>query len=187
MINLAGREDASAIIHHELDRVGVPVYEAGDRADHPDVKTELGGKLGNLEFRRNWYYWVVSGPVPLELAEALYNHPVGKTDIRAGGDCACRPPKLWANYYDADGKQLTGDDEEGSEEALFKHMVAKGFVKQADYEKYRFVRIPGEKTLENYAPALRKLAARAEVDCFHIDSEPGLYIFVQSLKKNGIV
>ena len=55
------------------------------------------------------YYFTVDGPCPLSVAEALYATTVGRTDIRANGDGACRPPATWATYYDADGVELVSD------------------------------------------------------------------------------
>lgn len=43
-------------------------------------------------FQRRWYYWSVTGYVPLAVAEEMYHHPDGKDKVRAGGDANSSPP-----------------------------------------------------------------------------------------------
>ena len=188
MRNLAGDANAEKEIIRELGRVGIEPVESDVRKDHPDVKVGVVGKLGPFEFRRNWYYWVAYGPVPLEVAEELYEDPVCRADVRSGGDCACRPPETWADFYDADGKELAIDDLTGHEEKTYRELIEKGFLKQEGLDKVRFIRADiSERTRTEAGPILRQHCARAVVNVFHIDSELGLYLFVQALKKHGLV
>jgi hypothetical protein len=46
-------------------------------------------------FCRAWYYWIVTGFVPLHVAEELYADPIGKKDVRVSGHCGCPAPKEW--------------------------------------------------------------------------------------------
>ncbi len=94
MENLAGDKYCDTKIRRELERARIPVKEV-TRA-HTEVPYSLIGVLGDFQFHRAWYYWVVEGPVGLEVAEKMYEDPVGHTDIRVGGDAGCPPPAKWA-------------------------------------------------------------------------------------------
>jgi hypothetical protein len=48
--------------------------------------------VASFRFRRAWYYWMVSGYVPLNVAMEMYADPVGKKDIRVDGHCGCPSP-----------------------------------------------------------------------------------------------
>src|SRR3990167_10404866 len=106
MINLAGRADCDEYIRLELSRCGIEIVK------HPEpclgeVASKLTGKLGNFTFERAWYYWMVKGLVPLEVAKILYEIPVGKTDIRVAGHCACPPPEHpWLTYRNQRGQEV---------------------------------------------------------------------------------
>ena len=94
MRNLAGRADCDLYIREELERARIPAVEI-QRLD-TEVPYAVVGQLGELTFRRGWRYWVVNGPVPIEVAEELYKDPVGKTDIRVAGNAGSPPPAEWA-------------------------------------------------------------------------------------------
>lgn len=51
-------------------------------------------------FIRAWYYWVVKGFVPLEVANELYEDPYGRKSVRAAGDASAdsSPAKLVKPY-----------------------------------------------------------------------------------------
>lgn len=80
MRNLAGASNAGRYIRNELEAAGIPVVRAPllDR----EVRTRLEGRLGDFTFERAWTYWVVKGPMPLDLAIAL--------DMLYGNSCAIR-------------------------------------------------------------------------------------------------
>ena len=99
MRNLAGYPRADDIVQSELARCGIPSFEVGDLAG--EVGTSHKGVIITSEFRqyeftRAWRYWVVRGSVPLRLARELYEHPVGRTDIRVAGHCGAPPPVVRA-------------------------------------------------------------------------------------------
>ncbi|KKM02273.1 hypothetical protein LCGC14_1786030, partial [marine sediment metagenome] len=107
MRNLAGVEDCDVTIREELEKAGIDIYSIGEpgRSEVPyTLYGGLGGKLLDEEgqafmdrhgvavdtikkfvsftFERAWYYWVVSGYVPLNIAVEMYENPNGKKDIR---------------------------------------------------------------------------------------------------------
>ena len=95
MKNLAGRIDCDIDILEELYLAGVEIVEH-DVPLRQEVPAQLTGSNGQFEFTRCWYYWVVRGPVPLEVANDMYRHPRGARDIRVAGHCGCPPPDKWA-------------------------------------------------------------------------------------------
>lgn len=110
MQNLAGRDDADKFIRRELERARVPVEETQRHTG--EVSYSLIGRLGNFVFIRAWYYWVVKGPMPIELAEELYADPVGQTDIRVAGHAGCPPPEEWSELILPTGGWGFSDDPE---------------------------------------------------------------------------
>lgn len=105
MRNLAGNQRCDEWIAEELRRSMIPsqVY-IGPLGEVPSL---LLGHLGPITFRRAWTYWVAHGPVPIDLARALYADPVGATDIRVDGHCGCPPPEPpWTSRSD-DGEIVT--------------------------------------------------------------------------------
>ncbi len=51
-------------------------------------------------------YWVVTGPVPLHVAQELYKDPVAE-HIRVAGHCGCPEPKRpWTTLRMYDGTEL---------------------------------------------------------------------------------
>lgn len=167
MKNLAGVADCDTFIRTELERARIEVVE-GPRSTH-EVAASLTGKLGPFTFTRAWYYWIARGPVPLEVARELYADPVGKTDVRSGGDCACRPPETWATYFDADGWELCSDPD-GRQAREWADMQQKGFIPSLEERRIRFV------------PDAPAVAARAVVETYHIDSEVGLRLFADTIR-----
>jgi hypothetical protein len=172
MINLAGRVDCDQYIKKELERSRIEIVTV-DRL-RGEVPSSLTGKLGELSFKRAWRYWVVNGPVPIDVAYVLYEDPVGRTDIRAGGDCTCRHPDTCAEWYDTEGK-LIYHDPEGKLRAQVENHVAsdQGFIREA-----------AEKILSEgrFSRDAKSEAARGVVKWYHIDSEVGLRLFADAMK-----
>lgn len=181
MRNLAGESDCDVFIRDELRLAQIAVIE-GPRSTH-EVATRVTGKLGLFTFTRAWSYWIAEGPMPLNVAEEMYEDPVGRTTVRAGGDCACRPPVTWASFLDADGKELFGDDQEGSQELALRRIVALGILPQESYNAFRFVREAGVQSRSKQAPVLRQMCTRAVINTFHIDSQDGLRLFGSACRK----
>lgn len=175
MINLAGNENCDRDIRRELERARIPVVEI-PRVSH-EVAFSLIGELGEFRFHRAWRYWIVNGPVPLKVARELYADPVGKMDVRVAGHCGCPPPDDWANYYDAEGKDLCVDAD-GSQQKEGQRFIDKGFIDPVEWAKHRFVATKEERDL---------LTVRAAVLNYHIDTEVGLRLFVDTIVRHGIV
>lgn len=97
MRNLAGDSNCNAFIAEELVEAGIVL--AIDRAGiKREVHATIVGRIGGLSLVRGWYYWMVSGPVPLAVAEELYADPVGSTDVRVAGHAGRPPPSEWEDY-----------------------------------------------------------------------------------------
>ena len=131
-----------------------------------------GGREGPFLIGFRNYYFTVDGPCPLAIAEALYATPVGRTDIRANGNGACRPPATWATYYDADGVELVSDPD-GRQPAQWDEAIASG----SGLGKL-LTMLPRPR----FVPDAAAVAARAVVKAFHVDSELGLYMLLQALR-----
>jgi len=67
MKNLAGNRDCDKYIRDELERAGIEIVYV-ELADS-EVPYRLIGKLGDITFRRAWYYWMVDCKVPLKIAQ----------------------------------------------------------------------------------------------------------------------
>lgn len=92
MRNLAGDHECDAWIKYELTRARIPIEQI-EVPHGSEVPYRMIGRLGPIEFRRAWTYWVSNGPVAIEVARRLYADPVGRTDIRVDGHCGCPPPE----------------------------------------------------------------------------------------------
>lgn len=174
MINLAGYQHCDGPIEGELIRAGVEIVR-GERSTG-EVATTITGKLGPFEFRRAWYYWVATGMVPLALAKELYADPAGRLDVRAGGDWTAPDPEnsYVTRYYTADGKEIFD------------------LANKAEIERYRDRSEGDEK--QHYAALLEKHAfhdnpaeiGKPFVSSYHIDSDVGLRVFADAIKKHGL-
>jgi hypothetical protein len=174
VINLAGNKDCDRFIRDELEKARIEILEV-PRSNH-EVAASLAGSLHGWYFRRAWYYWVAhatvqSAALPIEVARELYADPLGRSDIRVGGHCACpAPDEYGAIYYDADGKILSSDPL-GTQAVEYQGLVDRGLIDAEDIDKHRFV-------------VDKKLSAvRAVVDLYHIDSLAGLRLFADTLRR----
>jgi len=119
MINLAGRWDAEKYVMDELKTAGIEVVREAKNLNN-EVSVPLAGQLGKYHFTRAWYYYIVSGNVPLKVAQELYKSKTGKRDIRVVGHCGCPPPENWVTWLDDDGVKLITLEENEEITALFK-------------------------------------------------------------------
>jgi hypothetical protein len=144
----------------ELTRCGVQVLPG----------SPIVGTLRGFTFRFHNYYWVVDGRMPLDVAMRLYAHPVGKTDIRSGGHCGClSPEKYGADYFDSEGNQLYSDPE-GKEAKSMAGLMQRGLLPADSAAHIRFV------------PDKRIGYTSAYVNCYHVDSELGLYVLTEAIR-----
>lgn len=178
MENLAGRSNATEVIQRELARCGIEPFIDPDYR-HPEVHTNTLGRLktehGEYRFHRNWHYWVVNGPVPLEIAKRMYAHPVGRNDIRVDGHCGWPPPEApWVTWHLPDGREVIPFNQKAEFEKFMAQDDFMGRSMREAYAKYEFHDDPAS------------IGATPTIDCYHIDSELGLYLFVQFLtEKKG--
>lgn len=171
MINLAGRSDCDQHIARELRHARI-TPERCEPSGH-EVNASIVGRLPGFLFKRAWNYYVVEGRVPIDVAHALYEDPLGRDDVRVAGHCGCPPPTdPWLTYLDVDGRELLilGDP---------KHDIMSGdseIVGRVNAEmkaKYRWV--------EDRAAAAGR---RVFVDLYHIDSVAGLRLFADSVRRS---
>lgn len=172
MKNLAGVDDCDRYIRDELTRARIPIVDG--QKSTGEVPYTLTGKLGDIVFRRAWYYWVADGPVPLALALELYADPVGKTDVRVDGHCGCPPPEHpWVARYDSAGKRIALDVGE-TERAQFRGLISGGHLTQEQFDAHRWVDSDAERDA---------VSARAVVETYHIDTEVGLRLFADVVSR----
>jgi hypothetical protein len=177
MRNLAGDKHCDSSIRDELEAAGVEIVE-GERSKH-EVAASLTGRLGEFTFRRAWYYWEVMGPLPVSVAEELYADTIGKKDVRVAGHCGCPPPEFpWAQYFDADGKELRPKD---SDDFRKLEAIRTGEYKPSGMMKGIYEDIEAKC---HFVDDLKAVAARAIVPGYHIDSLPGLILFCDAVRKH---
>jgi len=112
MQNLAGNKECDRQISFELRLSGVEIKNAPDGMRNTgEVPYSIWGELGKFEFHRAWYYWVVKGPLPYDVAQEIFADPLGKRDVRAKGDCGCRLEDNMIEWFDADGHKLVSNAE----------------------------------------------------------------------------
>jgi len=138
MKNLAGVEKCDDYIRDELEKAGITPFEilkgtsevpysvigllGHDDYDERDInffkRHKLAIKIASFHFTRNWYYWIVSGYVPLDVAEIMYANPNGVKDIRAAGHCGCPPPSEQVDRILVCGKKVVSSYHIDSQEGL---------------------------------------------------------------------
>lgn len=176
MKNLAGDPHATEIVINELTRCGINIAKLDGYSG--EVPSTVWGRLGSFTFRRAWYYYVVEGRVPLSIAKKLYETPIGKQDIRARGDGGCTDPEKICDWYDYLGNKLTTTS--NIEEVKKWHDK----LEETDPSKKTFADfLSNTRPIEDVPPDVRK----GFVDLYHIDSELGLYIFTETIKKARLV
>lgn len=154
--NLAGAAYADVVIEKELKDAGIEIVK-GDRTQS-EVPFTLTGKLGTFNFARAWTYWMVECMMPLEVAKEMYENEVGAKFVRVAGHCGCPPPEEWALPCADDLKK--GLDELGMESATYGELA---------------------KILNS-----GKINAPRYVQSYHIDTMPGLKLFVEAVRKHGL-
>lgn len=162
MKNLAGAEDADKTIREELaiakvpGVVELPGYLSGEVKTRFIAVFDHGGQ--RYIAYRAWRYWVVSGRVPMAVAKQLYADPERRKDVRAGGDCGCRPPETWANW----------------------HVGEREVLKVKTKAELEALDLPTEEFIFSDTPVDVPGAAQS-VDTYHIDSQLGLCRFIELL------
>lgn len=91
--NYAGREDVDELLIKELEDAGISYEKFPEslRDNHPEMRTIIIGYFHSWTFKRNWNYWIASGPgIPPGYANIL--HDSHGTYVRVNGHCACPSP-----------------------------------------------------------------------------------------------
>lgn len=166
MRNLAGNDRAinDQYILKELTRCGIPAetFDCG----RAEVQCTLRGRLGPAVFTRAWTYWIVDTHMPLHLARRMYEHPVGVTDIRVAGHCGCPAPvDPWIEWHDPETDKKYAKMKDADDMFKFKNNHPEMFEKFMNEHMF------------HDDPA--SVGAVGTIDSYHIDSELGLYVFVQ--------
>lgn len=155
--NLAGAAYADILIEKELNDAGIEIVK-GNRTQS-EVPFTLTGKLGTFSFVRAWTYWMVDCMMPLEVAKEMYADEVGAKFVRVSGNAGCPPPEEWAFPCSEDLKK--GMTELGLESTTYGELAE----------------------ILNSG----KIIAPRFVQSYHIDTMPGLKLFVETAKKHGLV
>jgi len=160
MRNLAGHPDATMHAREELILAGIEVVSVVLQGE---VQAAVEGRLGPYTFRRAWYYWVMRGAVPLELAERMYQDPTGRRDVPVAGHCGCPPPAEWVTYLTEDGEKVF-QGETGRRRAT------SGILERVTDRWGEHLVAPTPASVPGVRPF---------VTSYHIDSQEGLNLFVR--------
>lgn len=123
-------------------------------------------RLGDFSLRKDdySYYYVVNGPMPIEAARAVYAHPVGHTDVRAGGHGCAEPPDKHGTWR-LDGEEVIADPDG---------------TKEAEWDAWTKNNTPTLSFVFTKDPAA--IGAELFVESYHVDSELGLYVLVEAIR-----
>lgn len=122
--------------------------------------------------RGHSYYWIVKGPVPLDVAKQIYADSAAPLIRVAGHAAAPAPVDPWITWKFYDGTELASlaDEEE------FDRLIAEKLLTQEHKAKYTFTDDPN------------KIAtANGFIETYHIDSDLGLRVFVDYLRNNNLL
>jgi hypothetical protein len=160
-------------VRHELQAAGIdPV--CGEPAVG-EVISSVTGRLGAFTFRRAWCHWVADGLVPLEAALAIHADPAARKGLRVGGHHARPAPGQFATVWlDGEGNLNLplGDKEETVEALAVQYPAAHRRVERG--ARVDFVADPARR-------------GRGFVDGYHIDTDDGLLLFAETMRRHGVV
>lgn len=166
MKNLAGSHSRTEEVQRELERLSIPVVNIKSK-DH-EVPSSITGLLKiedrTLSISRHWSYFGVYGLVPYSLAEELYDNKVGQTDIRVAGHCGCPHPSEFSEWILPDGRKVIPTKQ------------------KEEFERYKDL-LEGKLDAYVFHDTPEYLGAKRYVQSYHIDTELGMYIFVQAVNK----
>jgi hypothetical protein len=158
MKNLAGNKLCDSYIAEELSLAGILITDFSARSSK-EVPASIYGELNNFRFERAWYYWVVSGNMPLKYAKELYDK-YKDLNIRVAGYCGNPPPDEWSEslgWYEKAQPHL---------DKFFNHEIS--------YEQ-----------LEETGNSLKN-EGEQYITLYHIDTQEGLKKFAEMIKNNNI-
>lgn len=100
MQNLAGVRDCDKTVKSELEVAGAHPVKV-DRMNS-EVPTSYIGVLNGFKFMRAWYYWVVTGDMPLNDAIKIYETFGKELEVRTEGMAGNDDPRKWAKNKNYD-------------------------------------------------------------------------------------
>jgi hypothetical protein len=164
--------DASLECAIELQDAGVPIVLLPPESIIDGVDSRAGGELGGFTFRRTFsrYYWVVRGPMPLDLAERIYANPDGRYYVRAGGHGSARHPRDETTWRAPDGRQIAIDPG-GKQRAELATLIAQHPSLATAAAGYLWCN-----ALEEVEGAL------GFVELYHVDTAGGLRLLADTIK-----
>jgi hypothetical protein len=177
MENLAGNTRCDRYIRDELTKARIPeVAEVDSRGEVPATVMD---KFHGFTFQRAWYYYMVHGDMPLDVAVELHADPLGLSDVRVDGNCMCPPPgpPHHVKYFDANDYQLVPPHPKNDETVIDWASRTDYFHRElvARYDaQYRRVENPADE------------AVIAVVSSYHIDSLAGLRLFADTIRKHDL-
>ncbi|MFZ1258491.1 MAG: hypothetical protein WAQ25_03410 [Candidatus Saccharimonas sp.] len=173
MMNLAGNTDADRQIGYELRLADIPIVDAtAEEAKYSEVPFTLAGQLGEFRFLRCWYYWEVTGKLPLHVANLLYADSIGKRDVRVAGHCGRPSPEKWAVPLLADDSCVLPENWGNTQTGL----SAEDRQHLDDLKD-----IYGPNPVLHDDPAAKD--AKLYVTSYHIDSQEGLDLFCRMVRE----
>jgi hypothetical protein len=160
-------------VRHELQAAGIEAVRGGPAAG--EEISSVSGRLGGFTFRRSWCHWVAEGLVPLEVALAMHADPAARKGLRVGGHCARPAPGQFATVWlDGEGNLNLplGDKEETGAALAVLYPAAHRRVEHG--ARVDFVPDPARR-------------GRGFVDGYHIDTDDGLLLFADTMRRYGLV
>ncbi len=173
MKNLAGDPNAETHIESELSLCGVPIVLL-PKHKRGEVPSPIWGKLGNFTFYRAWTYYIVSGMVPFDIAMEIFQTVIGSRYVRAGGDCGpVSPDSYVSGWFAEDGRQVI----DIAQKAGFDDFISKGYLVREEVDKKYLFAVPAD------FPQL----GNRYVTCYHVDTQEGLNLLLDVLRKHKLV
>ena len=173
MLRFLSSPESEEAVRRELAAAGIEPCR-GERAAGEVIST-VTGQLGDFTFRRSSRHWVADGLVPLEVALAMHADPVGRQGLRVGGHGARPAPGQFATVWlDGEGNLNLplGDKEETAEALAVLYPAAHRRVERG--ARVDFVADPARR-------------GRGFVDGYHIDTDDGLLLFAETMRRHGLV
>jgi hypothetical protein len=164
--------ESDEAVRHELQVAGIECSR-GERAAG-EVISSVTGQLGGFTFRRAYCHWVAEGLVPLEVALAMHADPAARRGLRVGGHHARPAPGQFATVWlDGDGNLNLplGDKEETGAALAVLYPTAHRRVERG--ARVEFVSEPAR-------------CGRGFVDGYHIDTDDGLLLFADTMRRCGL-
>jgi hypothetical protein len=171
--NLAGDKECDKYIKEELDRACIDVIPL-DRKGY-EVPASIGGRLGPFTFTRAWYYWMVEGPMPLNVAKELYAHPEGARTVRVHGHCGCPAPEAWVYWLNDNGSILWPRHKYEAELKQFSDspVMLDSIKNMVDSGEY----VVSDDLQKDGSPY---------VTSYHIDDQAGLLLFAMKVRDHSL-